>query len=149
MVRIAGLPGGIPNPELDLRFLEFTLQGKALGVDGKVALAPPPAPTDLLSETGGGGWTFWAVAIVGILALAFFAVAGAAVLVARQKAKVAPAPKPQAQPATESIHLACATCGKRLKVKAALRGKKVKCPGCGENTRVPASDTHVKNKTAQ
>jgi len=35
------------------------------------------------------------------------------------------------------VAFACAGCGKRLKVRAALAGKKVKCPGC--HTSIPVS----------
>ena len=36
------------------------------------------------------------------------------------------------------IQFACEHCGKKLKVKAELAGKKVKCPGCAQAARVPA-----------
>jgi hypothetical protein len=38
---------------------------------------------------------------------------------------------------TESFAIACAGCGKHLKIKAALAGKKVKCPHCGTALVVP------------
>ncbi len=37
------------------------------------------------------------------------------------------------------LALACAACGKSLRVKAELAGKKVKCPGCGQVIAVPAA----------
>jgi hypothetical protein len=38
---------------------------------------------------------------------------------------------------------ACAACGKRLKVRAELEGKRVKCPQCGEAVTVPSGRTEV------
>jgi predicted RNA-binding Zn-ribbon protein involved in translation (DUF1610 family) len=41
-----------------------------------------------------------------------------------------------------SLAFSC-TCGKSLKAKAALAGKKLKCPGCGEPVLVPAKRSDV------
>ncbi len=41
---------------------------------------------------------------------------------------------PERQGAPEMISLTCRECGKALKVRAELAGKKVKCPGCGQAT---------------
>jgi serine/threonine protein kinase len=38
------------------------------------------------------------------------------------------------------VIFACAACGKSLRVKAGLAGKRVKCPGCGAAMPVPAAD---------
>jgi hypothetical protein len=45
-----------------------------------------------------------------------------------------PAPAAAAQ---KLLTLACSSCGKKLKVKADLAGKKVKCPGCASLVPVP------------
>jgi DNA-directed RNA polymerase subunit RPC12/RpoP len=37
------------------------------------------------------------------------------------------------------IQFPCLQCGKKLKVQEELAGKKVKCPGCGNNLAVPKS----------
>lgn len=39
---------------------------------------------------------------------------------------------------TDPLRFACSRCGKTLKVKAGLAGKKVKCPHCNVTVRVPA-----------
>jgi len=44
---------------------------------------------------------------------------------------------PAAQPAPSKLNFACSKCGKNLKVKPELAGKKVKCPGCGQAVPVP------------
>jgi hypothetical protein len=51
-----------------------------------------------------------------------------------------PAAIPAAAPdAVATISVACAGCKKKLHVKAALAGKAVKCPGCGQAVRIPAA----------
>src|SRR5438093_1209674 len=56
-----------------------------------------------------------------------------------------PSTKAQDAPAAPvpPISLHCAGCGKHLKVRAALAGKKVKCPGCGQALLVPAAEPEV------
>jgi hypothetical protein len=39
-----------------------------------------------------------------------------------------------------AIKAACPSCGRQLKVKDELAGKKVKCPGCGDHVRIPAGE---------
>lgn len=39
------------------------------------------------------------------------------------------------------VEFRCSHCDKKLKVKDDLAGKKIKCPGCGEPTIVPAAKT--------
>ncbi len=131
LVRIAGFDGGVKNAELDLRLLEFSLKGAALGVEKKDAFAPPPAPTDLISETGSGRWLFWVLAIVGVLALTFFLVVGLLVGLTRSRAKTA------SEADASSKVMFCASCGTRVKIKPDVAGKNVKCPNCGKLTRVP------------
>jgi hypothetical protein len=40
-----------------------------------------------------------------------------------------------------AVSVACPGCGRRLRAKAELAGKKVKCPGCGKAVAVPGADT--------
>src|SRR5262245_16664682 len=44
-------------------------------------------------------------------------------------------------PAAQAISFSCTGCGKPLKVKVELVGKKVKCPGCGTVVVVPSEIT--------
>jgi hypothetical protein len=41
-------------------------------------------------------------------------------------------------PVATAISFSCAACGKKLKARAALAGKKIKCPGCDKPVRIPA-----------
>jgi ribosomal protein S27E len=74
---------------------------------------------------------------------------GAATAPAPAAVKVQAAPKPQAPaapaasaaaapPAAPPVLVTCAGCQKKLQVRAALAGKAVKCPGCGQAIPVPA-----------
>jgi serine/threonine protein kinase len=60
----------------------------------------------------------------------------AAVIERLAKLGQTPATAPAA--AAKPINFACASCGKSLKVKAELAGKKIKCPGCGKMVAAPA-----------
>jgi hypothetical protein len=44
LIRFAGLAGGDPSAILDMRMLEFRINGADLGYKGKFASPPPPAP---------------------------------------------------------------------------------------------------------
>lgn len=143
LVRISALDGGDPKAELDLRLLEVNIQGKLSDPTAKIALTPPPAPTDVLSERGSGRWLFWVLAIVAVLGVGIFvAVLGVVWLThtkAQKKDQPANTPTGASAPAAPLLQLQCASCGKRLKVKDAAAGKLVKCPACGHSTRAPAS----------
>jgi DNA-directed RNA polymerase subunit RPC12/RpoP len=58
------------------------------------------------------------------------------------------APGPDHQPEPEavapSVSFACAGCGKTVKARAELAGKKVKCPQCGQVIPVPPSNGCVR-----
>ena len=46
-----------------------------------------------------------------------------------------------AHPGGGMIGFACSACGKHLKIKESLAGKRVKCPGCGQAVAAPAAKT--------
>jgi serine/threonine protein kinase/sugar lactone lactonase YvrE len=90
-------------------------------------LFPVTSPTARVPEKG-------SLAALGLLALglgSFMSLSFAVWLSVRQR-RTAPAagePGPLVFP--------CVGCGKKLRVKAALAGRKVKCPGCGQATSAP------------
>jgi DNA-directed RNA polymerase subunit RPC12/RpoP len=59
----------------------------------------------------------------------------------RVKARIpAPPSRSQEQPAptpSDTISIACSTCGKTLKAPASMAGKRAKCPGCGTIVTIP------------
>jgi hypothetical protein len=42
------------------------------------------------------------------------------------------------EPVAAAIDFSCSGCGKNLKARAALAGKKVRCPQCGQATPIPS-----------
>jgi DNA-directed RNA polymerase subunit RPC12/RpoP len=66
---------------------------------------------------------------------------GVAVLMRKRNAAL-PAvsePKDERPQTATSMAFSCTECGKRIKVRAALVGKKVKCPNCSAVVAVPTS----------
>jgi serine/threonine protein kinase len=59
----------------------------------------------------------------------------------------APTPRPKAAPAA-MVSFPCARCGKNLKAKAVLAGKKVKCPQCAQALLVPENKASEAGRAA-
>ncbi len=129
-VRLFGSTGQNPCL-LDFRLIEFRIS------TGQPVTEPAPAapPT-----TGGKGW----LAIPVLLGLVILLSVGVWVAI-RQKHQTWIDPgaaaglnEPgQAEPIPLSLSFACPGCGKPLKARAALAGKQVLCPQCGQATSVP------------
>jgi serine/threonine protein kinase len=96
----------------------------------------PDAPEGAAPRAKSRGWLAAALVILGVL----LAVALAAGLWVRQRRR-APVVGERAGPgaAPASVSFPCSGCGKRLKARAELARKKVKCPQCGRAVLVPAS----------
>jgi hypothetical protein len=112
---------------------------------------PKPAPTTAPQAAAGGLELGW---IVGIAAVVLGLGAGAWLYFRRKKSEAEPskeepaeqeeepAPQPaRAQGAT--ISCPCPGCGERLKVRAALVGKRVRCPECNTRLLVPRAKTEA------
>jgi serine/threonine protein kinase len=126
---------------LDVRLLNFALRAE------RVAGAAGPRP-DVPAEdapAGGKGWLAAGVLVGLLLAL----VVGLGVwLHARQSSRAglptarSPGPdKAQPDTASASFPFRCSRCGKGLLARAALAGKKVKCPQCRQVVPVPGTQT--------
>ena len=101
------------------------------GVEAGTTASPsPPAAA---------GRTGFAMLFALGLALVILLGGGLALWHARRKGAIHPAPGtlPAPEPANPPLTFACSGCGKRLKVRAALAGKKVRCPQCGQAVAVP------------
>jgi serine/threonine protein kinase/ribosomal protein S27E len=122
---------------VDVRFLDLRIRG-AVGVGGGGANKPAARVS------------LWLVAgLFLILLLVFSAILGVRLYVRQRhsfgKAPVGDlVPEVPAHPETNSTFasFACSGCGKHLQAKAALAGKKVKCPQCGKVTAIPAADAY-------
>jgi serine/threonine protein kinase len=132
-VRFGGITGG-PKAALDFRITDLRIRATSVP-----EAAPPPPPAM------GREWLLIALAVSFVLTLSL----GAWHLVRRCLANdagstdhVLPVPEELEKPAEPAetagvIAFACSGCGKRLKVKAKLTGKKVKCPSCALAVLVP------------
>jgi len=110
------------------------------GVQHDIHIFEMPAPTTepaLVPDSDTAPW-FWIASLVGLVAV----VVSAALLLVRRKrhagtnaTTVGAQAKPNAAPA--AVSFSCSTCGKKLRAKQDLAGKKVKCPVCGKRVLVP------------
>jgi hypothetical protein len=126
-VEIIANTGG-PRGELDVRVTDLRIR----------ASAPAQPPPDLpAAPDRADGRRIWLI-LLGILA----ALAALLVLLGvfwRRRGAASAAKEPEAM--HERQPFVCSGCGRTLKVKPELVGKKVKCAQCGATSSVPASDT--------
>jgi DNA-directed RNA polymerase subunit RPC12/RpoP len=144
-VRVGGYTGG-PNAALEVRVTDLRVRADSMpgmpevpgvpeppGVPG----AQPPTP-----KPGGKGWLGAALVLGLVLALGAL---GLWLLARRGRPGQMPAPAPVAdspadpEKAAPGISFGCSGCGKRLKARAEMAGKKVKCPQCGQAVLVAAA----------
>jgi hypothetical protein len=126
---------------LDMRFTDIDIRADSL--QKQAAAVEPPAPAPAKPEPGKSRTALIAALVLGLLLL--LALAGVwAVQRCRRPTDSAEGPadglsKKRARPeAVEPpIGFACAACGKHLKSKPELAGKKIKCPQCGQAVLVP------------
>ena len=117
---------------VDARLIDLRIRS-----GGQVADLPAAAPP----RAGRKGWLAAAL----ILGLVITSSTAAGVWLYRRQGRragktpgPAAAPDEQAEPAAApSVSFACAGCGKQLRARAELAGKKLHCPGCGEPFVVP------------
>jgi phage FluMu protein Com len=84
-----------------------------------------------------------AALLIGAAIIVFVSGAAAAAIFLWRRRRAVQAPSGNQPAATEAaspiVAIACAGCGKQLKAKAELAGKKVKCPQCGKAVAIPAA----------
>ncbi len=137
----------------DVELVRFAVNnnGTAAGVDARLidlkirtvtqVLDQPDAPRAADPESGPDGPSkggLWLVFILGLGITLVLAIGAGAWLILRQRGS-APESKPavNADVSPASLVVTCAGCGKNLKVKAEMAGKKVKCSQCGKAVLVP------------
>jgi serine/threonine protein kinase len=132
-VRLVASTGADAKAALDGRFTDVRIHAAALM---NVPEAPP-------RKAGGKGW----LTLVLASALALTLALGVGIAVARgrvpRKTPALPAvakepDKPEAP--APFVAVSCPGCGKNLRARAKLAGKKVKCPGCGQAVLVPGAE---------
>src|ERR1019366_961464 len=127
---------GTNKAMLDVRVTDFRIRADA--IPNMPAGSPAPggaAPAEpMAGQPSGKGWLAVAVAVgIAIALLAAITVGGAFY---RRR----PKPPAATNPSTAFVSFACRDCGKKLKVKAELAGKKVKCGQCGKAVLVERSE---------
>jgi predicted RNA-binding Zn-ribbon protein involved in translation (DUF1610 family) len=120
---------------MDVRLMEVKLRSNSLPAD-------PAAGLDGTEPSRSNTW-LTAAGILGVVLAS--AVLLGLVVRRRRAAGTAPAAgpgKPAERAAAEpAVSFTCSSCGKGLKARAALTGKKVKCPHCGQaGVLKPAGD---------
>jgi serine/threonine protein kinase len=133
LVRFAVNNNGSPTP-VDARLVDFKIRAAAVTPDDPPPGADPEPPG--VPAQGLTGKTWLALGVVMSLTVALCL----AVWHSRRAGKRlggGPAAA-QVQPdASLPISFPCPVCGKALKARPALAGKRVKCPNCAEATTVP------------
>jgi hypothetical protein len=132
-LQIVGNTGGA-KASLDVRVTDLYIRAASLpGVS-----RPEPAAV----EATEGPSRSWLIAAVVVVLMLMAMTAGVAAWRFRRprpaRVPVPPAEAPPPAPAAPAIAFACSGCGKHLRAKGALAGKRVKCPGCGALSVVPA-----------
>ena len=123
MVRLAANPGNASNP-VDMRLIDFRVG---------------PISRDAGSSLAAQSMDWWWIALLVVLALT---IAGGIIWWRKKRSRTA---EPRAQFLQDVVVAVsegyivwhCPTCGKHLKAKAELAGKKVKCAQCGNPVEVP------------
>ena len=126
---------GGPKALLDLRVTDFRIRADAIPgapiTEVRAAAAPkldaespPPERSKIWLIAG---------AVVACLVLAVLVLAVILRLLGGRSSQTT-------DTASGVVQLACPNCGKSLKVKAQLAGKKVKCPKCGDAVLVPSAE---------
>jgi len=125
-VRLSSMTGRLPY-NVDVRFIDLRIRS----IKSQVAAAFK--------------WNLWLAAAILVL---IFMLAVCGPLYARQRRRAGQSPaspsKDSAQvrfePSAPAVCFLCASCGKKLKARGELAGKRVKCPHRGQATQVPHGD---------
>jgi DNA-directed RNA polymerase subunit RPC12/RpoP len=157
MVRFAGVNGGDATAKLDMRLLEFRIEGKNIGPVEDVAAAPLAQKEEAEAPVRPRFWRLWAAGIVGVVCLAGMLIvvrrkmrparptknpernhSSSSAAAGEQRDRLSEAIQPRPDTSAGMIGFACHECGKNLKVKLDCAGRRVKCPECGHSVTAPS-----------
>jgi serine/threonine protein kinase len=123
---------------LDARLTELLIESDQL--PGEVQPVSAAAPGEASPGRGTRKW----LGALGLAALGFLVLGGVGVWLLRRhdrreagRLACAPAAERQAEPEAAALSFPCTGCGKNLRARTELAGRKVKCPGCGQPVFVP------------
>ncbi len=133
-IRLVASPGGGPNAAYDIRYTDLRLRAESVpNAPGAPTAAPP---------SRGKFWLPVALFGVGILLLVGVWLLWGRRSFTEPEAELASV---QDEPGQEAVAFPCSECGKSLKARAELTGKKIRCPGCGKVVRALDSETDQTN----
>jgi DNA-directed RNA polymerase subunit RPC12/RpoP len=140
-VELVGSTGGAPAT-LDARILDIHIRAKEL----PGAPATDPAPVVAVAVDGGAepppdrSWLWTALLVAFGVVVVLGGVAGVSALRRRRRLAVAANGPVISVAAPVLVSVTCAGCGKKLKAKEELAGRKVKCPHCGKSVLIPLAE---------
>jgi len=137
MVRVAALPGA-PMQPVEVRLVDLRVRTPS----PVAALAPDAGPSaEGPKKEVSKGWLV-TVEIVGLIITLVLAGLGVWLYLRRREAEEdGTAEVVAAEEVPEFVSFACSGCGRKSRAKAALAGKKAKCPQCGGVVVVPVSSS--------
>jgi len=124
---------------VDVRFTDLVIEAKQL-------LAGAPARTELVSTVPAKSWKPpILLLLLGLFLAGGLMFGGFLMLFLQQKREraLAPVAAEESNPkvAAAPISVQCPGCGKKLKARPDLAGKKIKCPQCGKGILIPEAST--------
>jgi RNA polymerase sigma factor (sigma-70 family) len=143
-VRLMASPGG-PKATFEARVTDLEIHADSLrNLPEADAPAAAPGANPPGGEGAGGQRSLdWLVAAALVVIVVVLSVGGVLLVVRRRRADEARPREPSAQKsapadtAQRPITVPCPGCGRKVKAKAELAGKRVKCPHCAAAVEVP------------
>jgi hypothetical protein len=124
-------------PRLELRSTKIEGKAENVAVVENARVPPNPAPNTprpapKSGDPAPGGHTFL-VMVIGLgLIVSLLAMVGVGIYLWRATRRGGATASKPAKAIAQPIRMPCPECGKKLAVKPALMGKKIKCPHCGK-----------------
>jgi hypothetical protein len=137
---------GFDKATLDARVTDIRIRADGLPNAPVTAPAPPEVVTGasepgVVQQVADHGWLTTAL-LIGATVVVLIAIAVGAVVYRRRRSATAPAAVSAnaTMPSTPAgVTIACTGCGKKLRARSSLAGKKVRCPDCGSTMQIPAT----------
>lgn len=140
--------GNKPGYAVDARLIDLRVRhGRAGQPHVAEPVTPPPsAPPQVASSPRSS--PLRALLLVGILSIILLTAFALAWFINLRRRDSSKTPEPDVHNAEANrLTFACTACGKNLKIRAALAGKKLKCPHCGQVLPAPPSSITARRRS--
>ena len=117
---------------MDVRLTRLEIHADKIQIPNRGASIEPPAAA---LEKAASGWWLLGVEFLALAIVVSLGIASGLWLYIRQTRRAEAATR--SEPPAATISFVCQACGKNLKARRTLAGKKVRCSGCGKAVRVP------------